>query len=137
MATQFSRKWLVIGIDLFAVAVSFFLAYFVRFNLNLSFDVSKMGLQLQVVVLIALIAFLITGSHKGIVRQTGAQRVYPIFPAVALSSLLLLLFTIIIHYCRIFPDYGIPLSIIIIYSILSFLGITASRYAYRRFSYFS
>ena len=96
-----------------------------------------MGLQLQVVVLLALIALLITGSHKGIARQAGAQRVYPIFPAVALSSLLLLLFTIMIQYWKIFPEYGIPLSIIIIYSIFSFLGITASRYAFRRFSYFS
>ncbi|MGB5698740.1 MAG: polysaccharide biosynthesis protein, partial [Muriicola sp.] len=71
MATRFASKWLVLGIDLFTVAVSFILAYFIRFNLNMNFDLSILVLQLPLVVLIALIAFLITGSYKGVFGYAG------------------------------------------------------------------
>jgi hypothetical protein len=46
MATRFASKWLVLGIDLLTIAVSFVLAYFIRFNLTMNFDVSKLALQL-------------------------------------------------------------------------------------------
>lgn len=65
MSTRFTGKWLVLSIDLITVAVSFFLAYLIRFNFNLNFDMSNLVIQLPVVVLITLMAFLITGSYKG------------------------------------------------------------------------
>lgn len=130
MATQFENKWPVLGFDLVTVAVSFFLAYLIRFNFSLSFDVSKLAIQLPGIVLIALIAFLITGSYKGEFRYSGTRDISNIFKAICLLCVLLFLLMVINRHLGIFPEFSIPLSIIIIFSLLSFLGLIASRYIF-------
>lgn len=133
MATYFSNKWLVLGIDLFTIAVSFFLAYLIRFNLSMSFSMSKLTLQLPMVVLIVLMAFLITGSYKGLFEHSGAQDVYKVFRAIGLSSLLLFGLMVINHTWQVSPEFNIPFSIIIIYSLLSIVGLTASHFVIKVF----
>ncbi|MCE2613911.1 hypothetical protein LVD13_13105 [Flavobacteriaceae bacterium D16] len=128
MATWFTNKWLILGIDLLTIAVSFVLAYFIRFNLSMNFDLSVLALQLPMVVLIALMAFLITGSYKGVFRHTGVRDVNTIFKAICLSSVLIILLTIINRNLWIYPEFNLPLSIILIYSLLSLLGLTGSHY---------
>ena len=128
MATQFASKWLVLGIDLFTVAVSFVLAYFIRFNLTMNFDVSKLALQLPMVLLIALMAFLITGSYKGVFGYAGIRDVSNIFKAISLSSVIVILFILINRKFEIYLELIIPLSIIFIYGLLSFVGLTSSHY---------
>ncbi|RDY57605.1 polysaccharide biosynthesis protein, partial [Flagellimonas nanhaiensis] len=65
----YTSKWTVLFIDLCIVSVSFILAYFIRFNLSFNFDVQKLKVQLPVVILLFLGAFLISGSYKGVVRH--------------------------------------------------------------------
>lgn len=134
MTTQFESKWLVPGIDLITVAVSFFLAYLIRFNLNLNFDVSKLWIQLPAVVLITLMALLITGSYKGEFRHIGSMDVSNIFKAICLSSILLILLIAINRKLGVFAEFSIPISIIIIFGLLSFVGLTASRYLFKIFN---
>ena len=131
MATRFANKWLVLAIDLFTIGISFFLAYLIRFNLNMNFDVSKMALQLPAVVLIALIAFLLMGSYKGTVRQYVVRDLYTVFKAMGISTMFIILLIVINHNWEIYPAFNIPLSIIIIYSLLSIVGLTASRYVFK------
>lgn len=131
MATRFACKWLVLGIDLFTVAVSFILAYFIRFNLNMNFDLSILELQLPLVVLIALMAFLITGSYKGVYGHTGVRDVNNIFKAICLSSIFIILLIIISRKLEIYQEFSIPLSIIFIYCLLSFAGLTGSHYVFK------
>ena len=128
MTTRLTSKWFILSMDLFTVAVSFFLAYFIRFNLTVNFDMSKMALQLPMVLLIGLAAFLITGSSKGEFGKTGVWEVNSIFKAVGLSSILLILLTIINHTIGFSPEFNLPLSIIIIYGLLSLVGFIVSRY---------
>ena len=130
MATRFISKRLLLGIDLFVISISFFLAYLIRFNLSMSFDVSKMAQQLPLVVLIALMALLITGSYKGKFRHTGIRDVYHIFKAICLGSLVIILVNVIIRKLEFSTGFSIPLSIIILYTLLSWVGLTASRYLY-------
>ena len=131
MATHFCNKWLVLGIDLFMIAVSFFLAYLIRFNFNLNFDISKFAWQLPVVVLIALIFFLITGSYTKLFEHLGALNFYKVFKAIGLTSALLIVLMLINHTWEVYPKFNIPLSIIIIYSLISFLGLSASHYLFK------
>src|SRR5690606_41028929 len=84
---RYASKWTVLFIDLCIVAVSFILAYFIRFNLSFDFDVKSLWTQLPVVVLLFMLAFLISGSYKGVVRHTGIKDVYAIFNAVCLASI--------------------------------------------------
>ncbi len=131
MATIFSSKWLVLGIDLITIAVSFVLAYIMRFNLNLNFDWSKLELQLPVVVLIALTVFLITGSYKEVLRNKVKQDMSHIFRAIFLFGVLIIPLILINHYWHMYAAFNIPLSIIVIYSFIAFVGLTGTHYVYR------
>ena len=131
MAARFTSKWLVLVIDLLMIAASFFLAYLIRFNLSINFDMSKLTLQIPVVVVIALIAFLIARSYEGVFERAFFRDLNTISMAISLWSVLIILLIVINRYWEIYPDFSIPLSIIIISTLLSFVALTASHYVLR------
>ena len=130
-AKRYASKWLVLAIDLVVVAISFMLSYFIRFNLTFNFDVHRLLVQLPVVIAIALISFLIIGSYKGVVRHTGVRDVYNIFNAICLTSIMAIFLIIANRQFELVDDFTIPLSIIIIHSLISFVSLTASRYIFK------
>ncbi len=131
LARKYSSKWLVLIIDLVIVTISFMLSYFIRFNLTFNFDVNKLLIQLPVVVGIALISFLFIGSYKGVVRHTGIRDVYNLFNAICLSSILAIFLIIANRQFDLVEGFTIPLSIIIIHSLISFVSLTALRYIFK------
>lgn len=130
-AHRYASKWLVLAIDIVTISMSFVLSYLIRFNLTLDFEVGKLLVQLPIVALIALTSFLITGSYKGVVRHTGVRDVYNIFNAICLSSILSIFMVITNRQYDIMDDFTIPLSIIIIHSLIAFLALTATRYIFK------
>lgn len=129
--TNHGSKWTVLFIDLFQVSISFVLAYLIRFNLSFNFDVDMLWSQLPVVTLFFLIAFSISGSYKGVVRHTGIKDAYAIFNSVCLASIGVIIFVLINRYIGILENFTIPLSIIIINSLLSFIALTSSRFVFK------
>src|SRR5690554_1159736 len=125
---RYASRWTVLAIDLCIVAVSFILAYFIRFNLSFNFDVENLWTQLPIVEVLFLLAFLISGSYRGVVRHTGIKDVYAIFNAVCLASIGAIGVVLANRYFDIFDNFTIPLSIIIINSLLAFITLAASRY---------
>jgi FlaA1/EpsC-like NDP-sugar epimerase len=81
--------------------------------------------------MIAAISFLFTESYKGVVRHTGVRDVYKIFNAVCLSSILTIFFLIVNKQFVMMENFSIPLSIIIIHSLVAFIALTASRYIFK------
>ena len=134
-AHRYASKWLVLGIDIFMILISFILSYIIRFNLTLNFDTERLLIQLPIVGAIAAIAFLLTGSYKGVVRHTGVRDVYNIFNAICLSSIITIFMVIVNRQAKFMDDFTIPLSIIIIHSLISFIGLTASRYVFKTLYY--
>ncbi|ASO06673.1 polysaccharide biosynthesis protein [Arenibacter algicola] len=130
-AQRYASKWLVLAIDLIIVTISFVLSYLIRFNLTLNFDVNMLLIQLPVVVAIALFAFLFIGSYKGVIRHTGVRDVYNLFNAICLSSIMAILLIIANRQYELVDSFTIPLSIIIIHSLISFVALTASRYIFK------
>ncbi|MBC2840339.1 nucleoside-diphosphate sugar epimerase/dehydratase [Robiginitalea sp. SC105] len=130
-AHRYASKWLVLAIDIGLVFVSFILSYLIRFNLTLNFATENLLLQLPVICGVALIAFLLTGSYKGVVRHTGVRDVYNIFNAICLSSILAITMVIFNRKMGVLEGFTIPLSIIIIHSLISFIALTASRYVFK------
>ncbi len=128
---HYASKWTVLLIDLGIVSVSFVLAYFIRFNLSFDFDVQRLWVQLPVVTLLFLGAFLVSGSYKGVVRHTGMKDVYAIFNAVCLASIGAIVLVMLNRYGGYIDNFTIPLSIIIYNSLLTFLALTASRYIFK------
>ena len=134
-AHRYASKWLVLGIDVFLICISFILSYLIRFNLTLNFATEKLFVQLPFVALIALVAFIMTGSFKGVVRHTGVRDVYNIFNAICLSSIITIFLVIVNRQSNFMEDFTIPLSIIIIHSLISFIILTASRYVFKTLYY--
>ncbi|UOY06104.1 polysaccharide biosynthesis protein [Muricauda sp. SCSIO 64092] len=132
---RYASKWLVLGIDLIIVGLSFALSYFVRFNLTLNFDVDKLLIQLPLVLVFALMSFIFTKSYKGVVRHTGVRDVYNLFNAICLLSILLVFMVILNKKFYLIDDFTIPLSIIIIHSLISFVFLTSSRYIFKTLYY--
>ncbi|MFX0558658.1 polysaccharide biosynthesis protein [Maribacter sp. CXY002] len=130
-AQKYASKWLVFAIDLLIVSFSFTLSYLVRFNLTFSFDKEKLLVQLPCIVVIAAISFLATNSYKGVVRHTGVRDVYNIFNAICLSSIITIFFVLLNRQFEFIDDFTIPLSIIIIHSLIGFIGLTISRYVFK------
>ena len=134
-AHRYASKWLVLGIDVILICISFILSYLIRFNLTLNFATEKLFVQLPFVALIALVAFIMTGSYKGVVRHTGVRDVYNIFNAICLSSIITIFLVIVNRQSNFMEDFTIPLSIIIIHSLISFIILTASRYVFKTLYY--
>lgn len=130
-AHRYASKWLVLAIDVFLICISFVLSYFIRFNLSLTFKAEDLFTQLPIVAIIAVISFLFTESYKGVVRHTGVRDVYKIFNAICLSSILTIFFLIINKQFVMMEGFSIPLSIIIIHSLVAFIALTASRYVFK------
>nr|WP_317041556.1 nucleoside-diphosphate sugar epimerase/dehydratase [Maribacter stanieri] len=132
-AQRYASKWLVLCIDLLTVVFAFILSYFIRFNLTLNFDVHNFLVQIPLVAVAALMAFLIVGSYKGVVRHTGVRDVYNIFNAVCFFSILVIFIVMINRQMDILSQFTIPLSIIIINSLIAFIGLAASRFVFKSF----
>ncbi len=130
-AHRYASKWLVLAIDVVIICFSFVLSYFIRFNLSFTFNTIDLLKQLPVVTVVAAISFLFTESYKGVVRHTGVRDVYKIFNAICLSSILIILFVVLNRQFVMMEDFTIPLSIIIIHSLIAFVGLTASRYIFK------
>lgn len=130
-AHRYASKWLVLAIDVFLTAVSFVLAYIIRFNLTLNFEGEDLFVQLPIVVLVATLAFIYTGSYKGVVRHTGVRDVYKIFNAVCLASILAIFLVIVNEQYGFIDNFTIPRGIVIIHSLLAFMALISARYVFK------
>ncbi|WP_456463838.1 polysaccharide biosynthesis protein [Lutibacter sp.] len=124
-------RWLVLIIDIYIVANTFFLAYFIRFNFTLNFDKSALFVQLPYVIMAALVSFLVVGSYKGIIRHTGIKDAIHIFLANMLMLALLSGFVILNRNFNISYKFTIPLSILVIHFLLNTIALITSRYLFK------
>ncbi len=128
---RYASKWLVLLIDIVIVVTSFVLSYLIRFNLTFNFDVDKLFVQIPLISLMFLCSFLIIGSYKGVVRHAGVQDVYNLFNAICLASILIIFLVIFNNKYQIAENFTIPLSIIIINSLISFVALITSRFLFK------
>lgn len=128
---RYASKWLVLLIDVLIIGITFVVSYIIRFNMTLNFDVEKFLVQLPVVMLISAITFMVTGSYRGFVRHTGIKDVYNIFNSICLGSVFIIFFVILNRQFDLMEGFTIPLSIIIIHSLVAFIALTAARYTFK------
>jgi len=124
-------RWLVLAIDMYIVANTFILGYIIRFNFQLDFNKSNLLIALPVVILIAFISFLLVGSYKGIVRYTGIRDAINVSVANGLILGLLMGLVFLNHSFHIYPDFTIPLSILVIHFLLNILILIFSRLLFK------
>lgn len=130
---RYASKWLVLAIDLCLVALSFFFAYAIRYNASLNFDVTQVLFQLPFVLIVALVAFLLVGSYKGIIRHTGAKDELNVF--VATSIYLIGISTLLLFngFLKIIPEFKMPTSIVLIHFLVATFVLIISRFIFKSF----
>ena len=128
---KYASKWLVLAIDVIIVAITFFLAYLIRFNLTLNFDHNQFFIQLPILSVMALLSFLLVGSYKGVVRHTGFRDIMNLSKAISLISFITISFVLVNRQFDLIQGFTVPLAIIIIHSLLSFIALSASRLIFK------
>ncbi|WP_372937980.1 polysaccharide biosynthesis protein [Seonamhaeicola sp.] len=131
LSQRYASKWLVFFIDLSVVLATLFVAYLIRFNFTLNFDTKQFLLQVPFMALVSAISFLLVSSHKSVIRHTGFTDVVNVFKAVTLIATIASVAIIINRMTLFVPSFTIPLSIIVIHSLLSFVALAGSRLVFK------
>ncbi|HMQ45194.1 MAG TPA: polysaccharide biosynthesis protein, partial [Mariniflexile sp.] len=131
LSQKYASKWLVFAIDLITVLVTFCASYLIRFNFSLNFDIKQFLFQLPFVLVVAAVSFLIVGSFKSVIRHTGFTDVVNLFKSVAIMSLFTILFVLLNRELNFIADFTIPLSILVMHALMSFVFLSASRLLFK------
>lgn len=131
LSQKYASKWLVFAIDLFLVTLTFFAAYIVRFNFTLNFDLNQFLVQIPLLLAIACLSFLAVGSYKSVIRHTGFTDVVNVFKAISLIALICVSFVLVNSVANFISNFTIPLSIIVIHALLSFVVLSGSRLIFK------
>ncbi len=126
------RKF-VLAADLAIVSVAYLLANILRFNFNMGqVSLAEMTLHICCVVLpVYLLAFLVTGSYRGILRHSSIEDFIKIIAAAGIGLIVTLAFSWMTHF-RTFPDaWGMPYSMPFIHSMLTIIILMSFRLSVR------
>ena len=126
-------RTLILCIDIFIVVQTFFLAYFIRFNISVNFDIGQLFKQIPFVIIIALVSFLIGGSYKGIVRHTGLKDALNVYVGVSILFCLMVILVMLNSYFSINTTFTIPIAIIVIHYLLNIILLITSRFVFKYF----
>ena len=130
---KYASRWLVLGIDICLVCLSFVFAYFVRFNASFDFDLTHLSSQIPFITTVTFVSFLFVGSHKGIIRHTGTRDVLNVFVGVTLLAIITISAIFLNRIIKLFPSFTIPVSIIIIHYLVNIFVLTMSRFIFKAF----
>lgn len=71
ISKKYASQWLVLLFDICIIVATFFLAYLIRYNFKIDFDIRVVLEQVPYVIIAAVISLMAVGSYKGVVRYTG------------------------------------------------------------------
>lgn len=128
---KYASKWLVFVIDLTLVSLTFLMAYIVRFNFTLNFDLNQFLVQIPILLLISSLSFMYIGSFKSVIRHTGFTDVVNVFKAVVLLASISIVAVLVNRLTHVIPSFTIPLSIIVIHSMFCFVALSGSRLLFK------
>lgn len=131
LSQRYASKWLVFGIDLILIVVTFFIAYFIRFNFTLNFDLNQFLIQIPLILFMGVASFLLIGSYKSVIRHTGFTDVLNVFKSILLLAVMSIAFVLVNRVFGFISDFTIPLSIVVIHALLSFVVLSGSRLIFK------
>ncbi|WP_406683878.1 polysaccharide biosynthesis protein [Seonamhaeicola sp. MEBiC1930] len=131
LSQRYASKWLVFFIDLSVVLITLFATYLIRFNFTLNFDTKQFLVQLPFLSIVTILSFLIVGSYKSVIRHTGFTDVVNVFKAVLLIASICAVGVLLNRTTNLVSNFTIPLSIIVMHSVLSFVALAGSRLVFK------
>ncbi|MFC6999215.1 polysaccharide biosynthesis protein [Rufibacter roseus] len=120
-------KQLVFGLDVCLCALSFFIAYLLRFNFDLQvYTTLSFTQMLPIVLVVRVVAFLYTKTYTGILRYSSLEDLRKLFFALSSTSALLVAAQLV--YNKVFGYQNfIPISILLIDYIISLVLLSLLR----------
>ncbi|WP_299581816.1 nucleoside-diphosphate sugar epimerase/dehydratase [uncultured Sunxiuqinia sp.] len=111
---------LVLITDLFMTMLALMPAYLLRFNFDSSLIDSSglLGQQLLIILPIYALAFIGTGSYRGVIRHSSIQDASRLAGAVLLATVLTFVVVAGMRYFPVFPNMVLPYSVILIHALL-------------------
>lgn len=128
LSKNYISKWIVLLLDVSLVIISFVFAYFVRFNASFDFDLYNLLIQLPIIVGLALMSFILTGSFKGVIRYTGIRDIFNVFLGSSLLATFSIFIVLVNRVIELDQSFTIPISIIIIHYFINIFILTLSRF---------
>ncbi|WP_369793542.1 polysaccharide biosynthesis protein [Mangrovimonas sp. ST2L15] len=125
---RYASKWLVMLFDLCVVSFTFFLAYIIRYNFEINFDVVIFIKQIPFVLIAAVISFLAVKSHEGVVRFTGANDVINLIIGINILATILIITTFLSRQYHFDLVFDIPGSIIYIHLLLNIFFLVGAKF---------
>ena len=132
---RLSSIGLIFLIDIALTAISFVASYKICVAFFPELSAQRVLIQLPVIIAITSLIFLFIGFSKGVVKYNRTKEVYSIFNAICLTNILTIL--VVVINSKVLTNnensFLIPLSIIIVHSILSFVALISSRFLFKTF----
>ncbi|MBT8287521.1 MAG: polysaccharide biosynthesis protein [Bacteroidia bacterium] len=125
---RYASKWLVLLFDVVIVIMTLFLAYLIRFNFKLEFDLVLVFKQVPFVAVIAAISLMLVNSHRGVVRYTGFKDLVNIIIGTNILATVLLLSTYVSRKFNLDQTYALSGSIIYIHLLLNILFLIGTKF---------
>lgn len=124
---------LVLLTDLTIMALSFLLADILRFNLNIGkISLAEIMLHLTCIFIpIYLLAFLLTGSYRGILRHSSIEDFLKLFFAISLATVLIMIVSGVTHLNAVPDIWMLPYSVVLIHSVVTLVMLLAFRLGVR------
>ncbi|MFC2110133.1 polysaccharide biosynthesis protein [Bacteroidota bacterium] len=130
-AQKNASRWLVLCIDVFLVIQTYFLAYFIKFNFSFQFELEQLFYAIPIVVVLATLSFLMTGSYKGIIRHTGIKDALNVYVGVSLLCGFMVLSVLVNKSFGFYRAFEIPISVIVIHYLLNIILLITSRFVFK------
>jgi len=128
LTERYASKWLVLLFDTCIVLVTFFLAYIIRYNFEITFSFATYLEQLPFVFVATIISFLIVNSHKGVVRFTGVKDVVNVVIGLNILATILIITTHVSRKYNFDSVFDIPGSIIYIHLLLNIFFLISTKF---------
>lgn len=127
LISQKMPKQLVFGLDLCLCALSFFIAYLLRFNFDLKvYTALSFTQMLPIVLAVRVAAFLYFRTYTGILRYSSLEDLRKLFFAISFTSGLLVVAQLVYNKVFGFQNF-IPISILLIDYIISLVLLSLLR----------
>lgn len=129
-------RWVILLIDLSIVGFSYFISSFIINSFTGTFDFTHILYKIPLVIIVYLIFYIIFGTYKGVIRQTGLKDAQNVFLSNLFAFFLILTLSIIARNTLDFEDivlkrYRLSYSVLFIHSFVATVIMVFARTTYK------
>jgi len=128
ISEKYASQWLVLLFDVCVILVTFFIAYLIRYNFQLDFNLNEFFQQIPYITIVAAVSLIAVGSYKGVVRFTGFKDIVNIVIGANILATILICCTFLSRkFISEYSIFNLSGSIIYIHLLLNILFLIGAK----------